>query len=143
LVLQINGINERSNIIKKKNFPELEPDEFKHQVNIARLLFPKIKINEQWNLIDRAGLMDDVMESKLPSGNVIGCSTKRDTEWLHVSPKGEVFLCCNDYHMDYTFGNLNTSSLKEIWMSDKRKRVLQTAFKSICTSCSSAIFKDE
>ena len=143
LVLQINGINERSNIIKKKNFPELELDEFKHQVNIARLLFPKIKINEQWNLIDRAGLMDDVMESKLPSGNVIGCSTKRDTEWLHVSPKGEVFLCCNDYHMDYTFGNLNTSSLKEIWMSDKRKRVLQTAFKSICTSCSSAIFKDE
>ena len=100
-IFQINGINERSNIIKKENFPKLEPDEFKHQVNIAKLIFPNIKINEQWNLIDRAGLMDDVMESKLSGGNVVGCSTKRDTEWLHVSPKGEVFLCCNDYLYHY------------------------------------------
>ena len=72
LLLQINGINERSNIIKKEKFPELEPDEFKHQVNIAKLLFPNIRITEQWNLIDRAGLMDNVMESKLPGGNAIG-----------------------------------------------------------------------
>jgi radical SAM protein with 4Fe4S-binding SPASM domain len=143
LLLQINGINERSNIVKKQNFPDLEPNEFQNQINLAKLIFPNIRITEQWNLIDRAGLMDDVMESKVPRGKVVGCISKRDTNWLHVSPKGHVFLCCNDFHMDYTFGDLNTSSLKKIWMSDKRKRVLQTAFKNICTSCSSAIFENE
>ena len=118
LLLQINGINERSNIVKKQNFPDLEPNEFQNQINLAKLIFPNIRITEQWNLIDRAGLMD-------------------------VSPKGHVFLCCNDFHMDYTFGDLNTDELKNIWMSDKRKRVLKTAFKNICTSCSSAIFENE
>tara|TARA_R110000803_G_scaffold49730_4_gene103459 strand:+ start:3206 stop:4114 length:909 start_codon:yes stop_codon:yes gene_type:complete len=143
LLLQINGINERSNIVKKQNFPDLEPNEFQNQINLAKLIFPNIRITEQWNLIDRAGLMDDVMESKVPRGKVVGCISKRDTNWLHVSPKGHVFLCCNDFHMDYTFGDLNTDELKNIWMSDKRKRVLKTAFKNICTSCSSAIFENE
>ena len=143
LLLQINGINERSNIVKKQNFPDLEPNEFQNQINLAKLIFPNIRITEQWNLIDRAGLMDDVMESKVPRGKVVGCISKRDTNWLHVSPKGHVFLCCNDFHMDYTFGDLNTDELKKIWMSDKRKRVLKTAFKNICTSCSSAIFENE
>jgi len=141
LLLQINGINEKSNIIKKQNFPDLEPNEFENQIALARLTFPNIRITEQWNLIDRAGLMDDVMESKLPEGKVVGCVSKRDTDWLHVSPKGHVFLCCNDYHMDYTFGDLNVTSIKDVWLGDKRKRVLQSAFKNICTSCSSAIFE--
>jgi radical SAM protein with 4Fe4S-binding SPASM domain len=142
LLLQINGINENSNIIKKQNFPDLEPNEFQNQINLAKSIFPNVSITEQWNLIDRAGLMDDVMESKISKGKVIGCSSKRDTNWLHVSPKGHVFLCCNDYHMDYTFGDLNTDKLKDIWMSDKRKKVLKTAFQNICTSCSSAIFEN-
>ena len=96
LLLHINGINEHSNIIKLKNFPDLEKNEMQNQVAIAQKLFPSIKIYEQWNLVDRAGLLKDVMLNKIPEGEVIGCSVKRDTEWLHISPKGDVFLCCND-----------------------------------------------
>lgn len=143
LLLQINGINEHSNIIKLENFPNLEPDELKNQVELARRLFPNIKITEQWNLIDRAGLLEGVMENPLSSGKAIGCSSKRDEEWLHVTSKGEVFLCCNDYNMDYIFGDLNTQLLKEIWESERRKEVLQKAFNGICNSCSVAIFKNE
>ena len=64
LLLHINGINEHSNIIKLKNFPDLEKNEMQNQVAIAQKLFPSIKIYEQWNLIDRAGLLKDVMLNK-------------------------------------------------------------------------------
>lgn len=143
LLLQINGIDNRSNVIKLKNFPELQPNELETQTRIAKQLFPGISVTTQWNLIDRAGLLQDVMENPLPEGKVVGCSSKRDTEWLHVTPKGEVFLCCNDYNMDYVFGDLNKQTLKEIWTGQKRQEVMQKAFGEICTSCSVAIFNHE
>ena len=141
LLLHINGINEHSNIIKLKNFPDLEKNEMQNQVAIAKKLFPSIKIYEQWNLIDRAGLLKDVMLNKIPEGEVIGCSVKRDTEWLHISPKGDVFLCCNDYYMEYSYGNLKHKTIKEIWFSKERDLVNKRAFNSICKECSSAIIK--
>lgn len=141
LLLHINGINEHSNIIKLKNFPDLEKNEMQNQVAIAQKLFPSIKIYEQWNLIDRAGLLKDVMLNKIPEGEVIGCSVKRDTEWLHISPKGDVFLCCNDYYMEYSYGNLKHKTIKEIWFSKERDLVNKRAFNSICKECSSAIIK--
>ena len=141
LLLQINGINEKSNIEKLKNFPDLEIAEMERQVAIAKALFPSIKITEQWNLIDRAGLLKDVMVNKLPEGKVVGCSSKRDTDWLHISPQGDVFLCCNDFYMEYKYGNLNDYSIEEVWSSEKRKEVNEKAFNSICKQCSSAIIK--
>jgi radical SAM protein with 4Fe4S-binding SPASM domain len=141
LLLQINGINEKSNIEKLKNFPDLEIAEMERQVAIAKALFPSIKITEQWNLIDRAGLLKDVMVNKLPEGKVVGCSSKRDTDWLHISPQGDVFLCCNDFYMEYKYGNLNDYSIEEVWSSKKRKEVNEKAFNSICKQCSSAIIK--
>ena len=141
LLLHINGINEHSNIIKLKNFPDLEKNEMQNQVAIAQKLFPSIKIYEQWNLIDRAGLLKDGMLNKIPEGEVIGCSVKRDTEWLHISPKGDVFLCCNDYYMEYSYGNLKHKTIKEIWFSKERDLVNKRAFNSICKECSSAIIK--
>lgn len=141
LLLHINGINENSNITKLKNFPDLEENEMQKQVAIAKQLFPSIKIYEQWNLIDRAGLLKDVMLNNIPKGEVIGCSVKRDTEWLHISPKGDVFLCCNDYYMEYNYGNLKDKTIKEIWLSKERDLVNKKAFNSICKDCSSAIIK--
>jgi radical SAM protein with 4Fe4S-binding SPASM domain len=141
LLLHINGINENSNITKLKNFPDLEENEMQKQVAIAKQLFPSIKIYEQWNLIDRAGLLKDVMLNNIPKGEVIGCSVKRDTEWLHISPKGDVFLCCNDYYMEYNYGNLRDKTIKEIWLSKERDLVNKKAFNSICKDCSSAIIK--
>jgi len=141
LLLHINGINEHSNIIKLKNFPDLEKNEMQNQVAIAKKLFPSIKIYEQWNLIDRAGLLKDVMLNNIPEGEVIGCSVKRDSEWLHISPKGDVFLCCNDYYMEYSYGNLKDKTIKKIWFSKERDLVNKRAFNSICKECSSAIIK--
>jgi len=141
LLLQINGINEKSNIEKLKNFPDLEIAEMERQVAIAKALFPSIKITEQWNLIDRAGLLKDVMVNKLPEGEVVGCSSKRDTDWLHISPQGDVFLCCNDFYMEHKYGNLKDKTIKEVWFSQQRIDVSDNAFNTICKNCASAIIK--
>jgi|TARA_R100000742_G_C4274042_1_gene93842 radical SAM protein with 4Fe4S-binding SPASM domain len=141
MMLHINGINHHSNITKLKKFPDLEVDEMQRQVEIAKAIFPDIPITEQWNLIDRAGLLKDVMKNNIPKGNVVGCSTKRDTDWLHISPQGDVFLCCNDFYMEHKYGNLNDYSIEEVWSSQKRKEVNQKAFNSICKECSAAIIK--
>lgn len=141
LLIQINGINEHSNIKRLKNFPNLIVNEMEKQVSLCRSIFPNIRITEQWNLIDRAGLLTDVMENNLPEGKVVGCASKRDTEWLHIAPNGDVFLCCNDYHMDYVYGNINQESIKDIWLGEKRQEVNKKAFGEICYQCSSAIRK--
>lgn len=141
LLLQINGVDKRSNITKGSNFPDIPETELENQVSLARSIFPNIRTTTQWNLIDRAGLLKDVMSNNLPNGKVVGCASKRDTEWLHISPKGDVFLCCNDYDMEYTYGNVKNKSIKDIWLSKEREKVNNQAFTEICKSCSSAIFK--
>ena len=51
-----------------------------------------------------------------------------------------MFLCCNDYHMEYKYGNLNQQDLKDAWMSPKHKMVMKHAFGEICQQCTSAVF---
>ena len=135
LLLHINGIGGGSNIIPNQNFPELEPNEIQNQFDIASRMFPDLRIQQQHNLIDRVRLLEDVMENPMMEGTVVGCKQKRETDWLHISPKGDVFLCCNDYHMEYKFGNLKKSTIADIWLSKERTEVIKKAYKEICTKC--------
>lgn len=43
----------------------------------------------------------------------------RPFRFLNVNWKGDVILCCNDYHGDITFGNVMETPLVESWNSDK------------------------
>lgn len=135
LLLHINGIGEGSNIIPKENFPDLEPNELQNQYKIATEMFPDLRVQQQQNLIDRVRLLGDVMENPMMEGTVVGCKQKRETDWLHISPHGDVFLCCNDYDMDYKFGNLKKSTIADIWLSKERDIVIKKAYKEICVNC--------
>lgn len=42
---------------------------------------------------------------------------------LVIDYAGNVILCCNDYHGHVKFGNLNNSSLVDIWKNEKYKEV--------------------
>lgn len=44
---------------------------------------------------------------------------------LYVSVEGEVYPCCLDYKTQFSYGNVLRESLKGIWESDKRKRVIR------------------
>lgn len=144
LSIQVNGHDRESGALKGPNFPDISPTELDEQVAFAKSLFPDVNVFKQPHLIDRVGLIDDYISSSpfiKKDKKVLGCMGKRDTEWLHINANSELFLCCNDYHMEHKFGNLKDNTLQELWMSDKHKEVLEQAWGTICASCTSAIFE--
>lgn len=43
----------------------------------------------------------------------------RPFRFMNVNWKGDVILCCNDYHADIKFGNVMEASLTDIWNSEQ------------------------
>lgn len=50
---------------------------------------------------------------------------------VHVDYKGNVVLCCNDYHSSITFGNLNKEKLIAIWNKPNYKQLRKQLRKGI------------
>lgn len=168
LSIQINGVHDLSFgekggwLEKGKDFPvdlDLNPDsgEIKRQEDVARQLFPELNIFSSPYLIDRAGLLDNVMTNKpaiernLMNNNlnkkVVGCANGREVGgrpvgWLHVNANGDAFLCCNDYDFDFKFGNFNTNELSDFWGKEEHISKIKESYETICTNCASAIFED-
>jgi radical SAM protein with 4Fe4S-binding SPASM domain len=121
--------------------------EHEKQFKIAKQMFPKIDISKSM-IFDRTGLIDDILTNKpwldelSKNKKVVGCNNSgdRSKEWLNINSSGSVFLCCNDYNFDYKFGNLKTQSIREVWLSDERKKMLTRAYQEICTNCIFAQF---
>lgn len=156
--IQINGVDKNSNwITKGKEFPsDIKDDELEKQVIKASQMFPNVQIIVDNNLIDRGGLLNDIFTnkpsilSKLQKGDgskkVIGCNIGieiggRALGWLHINSVGNTFLCCNDFHFEYKFGDFKTQTLDEFWGTDTHIEMVENAFKTICSNCSAAIFE--
>lgn len=59
---------------------------------------------------------------------------------LVIDYRGNVLLCCNDYHRKYIFGNINDKNLEEIWKSKKFQKIHSDLRKgvtslAICKDC--------
>jgi hypothetical protein len=141
-----------------ENAPDIDLDpltgESPKQVALAKSLFPGLTIYPVESLIDRASILAEhkvinnakaiKRYNKGDKIRVVGCSNGRIGRiygWLHVNALGEAFLCCNDYDFDYTFGNMNDSTLDEIWRSEEHAAMIERALGSICVSCASAVWK--
>lgn len=144
LSIQVNGHDRESGALKGPKFPDISDMELDSQVAVAKEMFPNANVFKQPHLIDRVGLIDEYISSSPfihPDKKVIGCMGKRDTEWLHINANSELFLCCNDYNMEHKYGNLKEISLKDAWISEKRKKVLENAWSTICGTCTSALYE--
>lgn len=164
--IQVNGSNENSFserggwLDKGPDFPsdmDLNPSsgELSNQVNKAKELFPSMQIFSVPSLIDRAGLLDDVMTNKGAiernlmrndkTKKVIGCGNGREVGgrpvgWIHVNSAGKVFLCCNDYDMEIVVGDFKTQELKDFWGNENHIQQVEKSYETICRNCASAIF---
>jgi radical SAM protein with 4Fe4S-binding SPASM domain len=62
--------------------------------------------------------------------------------WISILSNGDIIICCNDYNKKIVIGNLNHSTIKEIWNSNKfeniRKLQINKRYKEIsaCKICS-------
>lgn len=124
----------------------------------AKEKFKNLIAYKEYVLHDRAGLLSNYItnqpsiDERLKTGTVVGCrggpsrerirsdspedsDSDRTTEMIHINPLGETFLCCNDYKMEYVFGNLSKQSLSDIWVTDKHVEVIMQAREEICRTC--------
>lgn len=109
------------------------------------LLGARNAVNVSTWLTDRAGELKTVkiLNSKNKAGTVIGCNhTLTATDkgrvfgYYHINAKGDLFLCCNDYKMNYRFGNLLEGySLDELWLSKEHEDLIMRSFDEICAGC--------
>ena len=165
--IQINGVHDLSFgdkggwLDKGEQFPtdidlNVQSGELVQQEKKARELFPNVNIFTVPYLIDRAGLLDEVITNKhaiernLMKNNqnkkVIGCGNGREVGgrpigWVHVNATGKAFLCCNDYDMEMQFGDFKTQELKDFWGNDSHIKTIEESYNTICRNCASAIFE--
>lgn len=145
LSIQINGHDKNSGALKGPKFPDIREDELQKNWARAKQLFPNANVFQQPHLIDRVGLIDEYISSSpfiKKDKKVIGCQGNRDTEWLHINANSDLFLCCNDFHMEYKYGNLKNNTLKDLWMNEEHKHMIQNAYQIICKNCTSAKYEN-
>ncbi|UCD13338.1 MAG: SPASM domain-containing protein [Thermoplasmatales archaeon] len=69
-----------------------------------------------------------------------GCSTPLIT--FNILYNGDVILCCDDYSKKMILGNVNDSSIKEIWNSKKYQKIREILYSReykkipVCCTCS-------
>lgn len=102
--------------------------------------YPNFEIHVNTALSDRAGKLDKlkVLSKKAKATNqVIDCSHSgsRVYKWLHINAKGDLFICCDDFNMQYCFGNLLKSSLEDIWFSEDHIDAIIRQQAELCVSC--------
>jgi hypothetical protein len=165
--IQINGSHELSFgdkggwLEKGPEFPNdmdlnVETGELIQQREKAKELFPNVNIFTVPYLIDRAGLLDEVITNKpaiernLMKNNkdkkVIGCANGREIGgrpigWVHVNSSGKAFLCCNDYEMEMQVGDFKNNELSDFWGNDEHVEMIKKSYETICRGCASAIFE--
>lgn len=75
---------------------------------------------------------------KLPIGatKASGCNGgDRLNSWIHISSKGDLFLCCQDYKQETTYGNMYMDCLFNSFYSEAREAAVALALETICVKC--------
>jgi len=160
--LQINGVQEASTpkrggwMTLLSNAPNINLDDSVGDTATAYKemteLFPEIKISINSSLVDRAGYLDKsqimtnfeaIKHIKGDKTKVVGCNNmgSRTESWIHINANGDVFICCNDYDFETVFGNINDTSIKDIWNSEARQNMIKRSYKELCTTCVHAVWE--
>jgi MoaA/NifB/PqqE/SkfB family radical SAM enzyme len=163
--LMVNGVNENSltdnggwlDLLENAPKINLDPQNgnLSKEIEGFKELFPGLNIIESYHLYDRAGhlanskILDQsraISKYLKPKGEkVVGCNggigvRSRTNEWIHITPNGHLFICCADYNFETIYGNINETSLKEIWESSERNNMIKKSYSDMCTRCSAAIW---
>jgi radical SAM protein with 4Fe4S-binding SPASM domain len=88
------------------------------------------------NLSNRGGILNNyddltvqntqlsVLERCVPYllQHLVGCCFY-PLNWFHILSNGDVILCCNDYEHKHILGNVNDSTIQEIWNSPAYQKI--------------------
>lgn len=143
--IQVNGVSEvySQYTTLGKNAAETNANLIAGQVDIFKSRYNKLQnVFSNESLSDRAGSLAsiDVLKNTVSKEPAIGCrhsfeNGSRIYGWAHINSTGNLFLCCNDFHMEYHFGNLLENDFDDIWGSQRHCEVVQSALSQICHTC--------
>jgi hypothetical protein len=71
---------------------------------------------ERHVVMDRAGWLDIGLKPDAPKKQLAGCDNlgSRPLQHLHITPRGQCVLCCEDYDEKYIVGDLTRNSIAEV-----------------------------
>jgi MoaA/NifB/PqqE/SkfB family radical SAM enzyme len=74
-----------------------------------------------YEVMDRAGHLEVGLKPAVPRQHLCGCENtgSRPLHHLHITPRGQCVLCCEDYDEKYVVGDLNQQSVSEVLQSDR------------------------
>jgi MoaA/NifB/PqqE/SkfB family radical SAM enzyme len=164
--IQVNGIQEESFLdhggaIKLLNkAPHLNYD--KNNGDVAKTvlrfkeLFPLSSVFSDIHLNDRSGKLEEneILSNKemikIQANNfnkkVISCAggesfgISRAEDWLHINANGDVILCCHDYDFKTAYINIKDKSIKDIWLGEERKKMIERSYSNFCRNCKYAVW---
>jgi sulfatase maturation enzyme AslB (radical SAM superfamily) len=71
---------------------------------------------ERHVVMDRAGWLDVGLKPAAPQKGLAGCDNvgSRPLQHLHITPRGQCVLCCEDYDEKYVVGDLTQNTVAEV-----------------------------
>ena len=158
IMIQVNGVNDNS--LYKNNGSmkllannlnidlDMENGSNAKTVKYFKEKFTKFAITKDVNLSDRVNVLQklnvfsnqEYIKSQ-DKTKIVGCELERDIDWLHISSKGDIFLCCEDFNFETICTNIKDKTIKEIWYSEERKNMIQDSFNGFCKNCVRAIWE--
>ncbi|MGB3730021.1 MAG: radical SAM/SPASM domain-containing protein [Thermodesulfobacteriota bacterium] len=105
-----------------------------------------------WVVRDRAGYLEVGRKTNTPHKKLKGCEMigSRPLQHLHINPKGECFLCCEDYENTYIVGDLNKETVNEVLAGPEMMKMRRWIYgieeapdDFICRHCVNAITPEE
>ncbi|HYG65316.1 MAG TPA: radical SAM/SPASM domain-containing protein [Thermoanaerobaculia bacterium] len=69
-----------------------------------------------FEVMDRAGYLQIGLKPAVPNQRLCGCENvgSRPLQHLHITPRGQCVLCCEDYNEAYVVGDLTRESVEEV-----------------------------
>lgn len=104
-VMGLPGILEKSELILAEKYWE------KQGVNVISFKGPTTRASNVAYL------------PKIKKTEIGGCGDEWRNNMIHILFNGDVVLCCMDWNREVVLGNLNTSSISELWNSKHRKKI--------------------
>jgi len=90
--------------------------------------------------LSRAGLVKELR--KVSKGRIAGCRTERPLYEMVIAFNGDVLLCCHDMAREVVLGNLNLSTIEDVWNGERFVNILREIYNDrdlpsdfICKRC--------
>ena len=108
-----------------------------YRVTDARPLCDRAGLLKKVNIIDnQAENVREMWKLGVGSLKASGCNGgDRLHGWLHISSKGDLYTCCQDFLEKMNYGNLSEKSLKDLIDSEERKEMIERTLEELCISC--------